>query len=81
MKLTTLLSREGYNWEPVTLYNVKGSGKDIPAIKVNHPYNGLYPSAKSLRIASAVERLARKYRYQTERRGSNQVTLIKLYPI
>lgn len=81
MKLTTLLSKEGFNWEPVTIYNVGGTGKNVSAIKVNHPYNGMYPSKESLAIARAVDSLARKHRYQTERRGNNQATLIKLYPI
>ena len=77
VKIIKALFKFGFNSaEKVTIYNFNGTGKDIPAIMVEHNYNGLYPDIIALSLHDAARRIAEKNGCTAEKRGCCTATLI-----
>lgn len=66
-RLQKRLASAGYDAELITVYNVKGTGIDVPALRVNTDYEGAYPTRETYSNISTIKSIAKNHR--TECRG------------
>lgn len=79
MSITTLynkLTKQGYDVERITVYNVNGNGKDVDGILARHDYSGLYPTREALETHAAIANIARRAGFTVGKRGHYTATLI-----
>ena len=66
-RLQRKLYTAGYNAEFITVYNAKGDGIDVPALRINTDYDGPYPSKETFTIINEIRKLCKNH--ITECRG------------
>ena len=66
-RLQKKLSASGYNAEFITVYNRKGSGENVPALRISTDYEGQYPPKETYAAISDIKKLCKNH--VTECRG------------
>ena len=66
-KLQKKLSAYGYDSELITVYNRKGNGVDVPALRINTDYEGQYPPKETYAAINDIKKLCKNH--VTECRG------------
>ena len=67
-KLSTLkrfLQAAGFHPAEITLYNVGGSGQDLPGLSVSTDYAGMYPPVETFNAVSEIRKIAKGWTVET----------------